>query len=96
MSKRIKSRKFMRLSAGIGAVLFTGLVVEQALRTLEEIAQPVRRLNVVWVVIAPGRSHTFGLDVIGDNVLAVSKRLVTYSAVSFLSGDFLGEHFPQF
>ena len=56
----------------------------------------MRCLNVVWVVIAPRRSHTLGLDVIGDNVLAVGKRQVTDSAVSFLRDDFLGEHFPQF
>ena len=86
----------MRLSTGIGAVLFTGLVVGQALGTLEEVAQPVRRLNVVWVVIAPCRSHTLGLDVVGDDVLAVGKRQVTDSAVSLLRRDFLGEHFPQF
>jgi len=56
----------------------------------------MRRLNVVWVVIAPGRSHTLGLDVVGDYVLAVDKRQVTDSAVSVLLGDFLGEYFPQF
>ena len=43
----------------------------------------MRRLNVVWVVIAPCRSHTLWLDVVGDNVLAVGKRQVTDSAVSF-------------
>ena len=53
-------------------------------------------LNVVWVVVAPGRSHTLGLDVVGDDILAVGKRQVTDSAVSFLRRDFLGEHFPQF
>ncbi len=68
----------------------------QALRTLEEVAEPVRRLNVVWVVIAPCRSHAFGLNVVGDNVVAVGKRQVTDSAVSMLRRDFLGEHFPQF
>jgi hypothetical protein len=31
----------------------------------------VRRLNVVWVVIAPCRSHTLGLDMVGDDVHAV-------------------------
>jgi hypothetical protein len=31
----------------------------------------VRRLNVVRVVIAPGRSHTFGLDMVGDDILTV-------------------------
>ena len=56
----------------------------------------MRRLNVVWVIIAPGRSHTLGLDVVGDNVIAVGKRLVADSAVSLLRRDFLGEHFPQF
>ena len=56
----------------------------------------MRRLNVVWVVIAPCRSHTLGLDVVGDDVLAVGKRQVTDSAVSLLRRDFLGEHFPQF
>jgi hypothetical protein len=30
MSKRIKSKKFMLLSAGIGVALFTGLVMGQA------------------------------------------------------------------
>ena len=56
----------------------------------------MRSLNIVWVVIAPCRSHTLGLDVVGDNVLAVGKRQVTDAAVSLLRGDFLGEHFPQF
>ena len=56
----------------------------------------MRRLNIIWVVIAPGRSHTLGLDVVGDDVLAVGKRQVTDSAVSLLCRDFLGEHFPQF
>ena len=56
----------------------------------------MRRLNVVWVVIAPGRSHTLGLDVVGNNVLAVGKRQVTDSAVSLLREDFLGEQFLQF
>ena len=56
----------------------------------------MRRLNVVWVVIAPCRPHTLGLDVVGDNVLAVGKRQVTDSAVSSLRSDFLGEYFPQF
>ncbi len=56
----------------------------------------MRRLNVVWVVIAPCGSHTFGLDVVGDDVLAVGKRQVTDSAVSLLRRDFLGEHSPQF
>jgi len=56
----------------------------------------MRRLNIVWVVIAPCRSHTLGLDVVGDNVLAVGKRQVTDSAVSSLRRDFLGEHLPQF
>ena len=37
----------------------------------------MRRLNVVWVVIAPCRSHALGLDVVGDDVLAVRKRQVT-------------------
>ena len=64
-----------------------------ALRALEEVAEPMRRLNVVWVVIAPCRSHTLGLDVVGDHVLTVRKRQVTDSAVSFLRRDFLGEHF---
>jgi hypothetical protein len=68
MSKRIKSKRFMRLSAGIGIALFTGLVMGQSSRTLEEVAEPMRRLNVVWVVIAPGRSHTLGLDVVGDRM----------------------------
>ena len=56
----------------------------------------MRRLDVVWVVIAPCCSHTLGLDVVGNNVMAVGKRLVTDSAVSLLRGDFLGEHFLQF
>ena len=56
----------------------------------------MRRLNVVGVVIAPRRSHTLGLDVVGDHVLALGKRQVTDSAVSFLRRYFLGEHFPQF
>ena len=56
----------------------------------------MRRLNVVWVVIAPCRSHTLGLDVVGHNVLAVDKWQVTDSAVSLLRRDFLGKHFPQF
>ncbi len=56
----------------------------------------MRRLDVVWVVIAPCRSHTLGLDVVGDNVLAVGKREVTDSAVSLLRRDFLGEQFLQF
>jgi glycosylphosphatidylinositol transamidase (GPIT) subunit GPI8 len=56
----------------------------------------MRRPNVVWVVIAPCRSHTLGLDVVRDNVIAVGKRQVTDSAVSLLRRDFLGEYFPQF
>lgn len=56
----------------------------------------MRRLNVVWVVVAPCRAHTLGLDVVGNDVLAVGKRQVTDSAVSFLLRDFLREHFPQF
>jgi hypothetical protein len=56
----------------------------------------MRRLNVVWVVIAPCPSYALGLDVIGDDVIAVRKRKVTDSAVSSLRRDFLGEHFPQF
>ncbi len=56
----------------------------------------MRSLNVVWVVIAPCRSHTLGLDVVGDNLIAVGKRLVTDSAVSLLREDFLGEQFLQF
>jgi hypothetical protein len=56
----------------------------------------MRRLNVVWVVIAPCRSHTLGLDVVGDHILAVGKRPVTDSAVSLLRRDFLSEHFTQF
>ena len=56
----------------------------------------MRRLNIIRVVIAPGRAHTLGLDVVGDNVLAVDKWQVTDSAVSLLRRDFLGEHFPQF
>ena len=56
----------------------------------------MRRLDVVWVVIAPCRSHTLGLNVVGDDVLAVDKRQVADPAVSLLRRDFLGEHFPQF
>jgi hypothetical protein len=56
----------------------------------------MRSLNVVWVVIAPCRSHALGLDVVGDDILAVGKRQVTDSAVSFLRSDFLGEDFSQF
>jgi hypothetical protein len=56
----------------------------------------MRRLNVVWVVIAPCRSHTLGLDVVGDDVLAVGKRQVTDSAVSLLREDFPGKQFLQF
>ena len=54
----------------------------------------MRRLDVVWVVVAPCGSHALRLDVIRDDFLAVSKRQVTDSAVSFLRRDFLGEHFP--
>jgi glycosylphosphatidylinositol transamidase (GPIT) subunit GPI8 len=54
----------------------------------------MRRLNIIWVVIAPCRSHTLGLDVVGDHVLAVGKRQVTDSAVSLLRRDFLGEYLP--
>ena len=56
----------------------------------------MRRLNVVRVVVAPCRSHTLGLDVVGDHVITVRKRQVTDSAVSLLRRDFLGEHLPQF
>jgi hypothetical protein len=56
----------------------------------------MRRLNVVWMVIAPRRAHAFGLDVVGNDFLAVSEGLVTDPAVPFLSGDLLGEEFPQF
>ena len=56
----------------------------------------MRRLNIVWVVVAPCRSHTLGLDVVWDDVFAVGKWQVTDSAVSFLRRDLLGQHFPQF
>ena len=53
-------------------------------------------LNIVRAVVSPGTSHAFGLDVVGNDFLAVSEALVTDSAVSLLRRDFLGEHFPQF
>lgn len=56
----------------------------------------MRRLDVVGMVIAPRSAHALGLDVIGDDVIAVRKRQVADSAVSLLRRDFLGEHFPQF
>lgn len=56
----------------------------------------MRCLDVVWMVIAPSRSHTFGLDVVGNDLVAIGEGLVADPAVPFLSGDLLGEELPKF
>ena len=56
----------------------------------------MRRLDVVWMVIAPWRSHAFRLDVIRDHIMAIDKRLMADSADSFLFGDLPGEEFSEF
>jgi len=52
-------------------------------------------LNVVRMVVSPGRSHSFGLPVVGDNIPAVGKRLVADSAFPALLGDFPFQQFPH-
>jgi hypothetical protein len=53
------------------------------------------RLNIVRVVISPGRSHAFGLPVVGDNIPAVGKRLFTDSAFPILLVDFPFQQFAH-
>jgi hypothetical protein len=71
------------------------LIGMQSFRPLLEVAPAMCRLNVVRMLISPGRSHTFGLPVVGDNIPAVGKRLVTDCALPVLLVDFLFQQFAH-
>ena len=49
------------------------------------------RLNIVRMIISPRGSHAPGLNVVGDDLVAIGERLVADSAFSVLLDNFPGE-----
>jgi hypothetical protein len=47
----------------------------------------MNRLDVLGVVVFASRSHPFGLDMVGHNLVVIAKRLVTDCAFSVLLGN---------
>ena len=52
-------------------------------------------LDVVEVVVSPGPSHPFGLDVVGHNLVVIREGFVADCALPFLLGDLPVEQLPH-
>jgi len=53
------------------------------------------RLYVVWVVVSPCTSHALGFDMVGNDLAALSKRLVADCAFSALLNDLPVQQFSH-
>jgi hypothetical protein len=60
-----------------------------------EIAPPMRCLNIIGVVISPGSTHAFGLDVVGHNLVVIRERCMANCTLPFLLGDLTVQQFPH-
>ena len=52
-------------------------------------------LNVFFVVIPPGSSHPFGLDMVGHDVATIGKFMVANGALPILLYDFSIQQLPH-
>ena len=53
------------------------------------------RLDVVRVVVSPGSSHPFGLDVVGHNLVVIREGCVADCAFPVLLDDFSVQQLPH-
>jgi hypothetical protein len=60
-----------------------------------EIAAPMSRLDIVWMVVSPGPSHAFRLDVVGHNFVVIRERCAADCALSVLFDDFSFQQLPH-
>jgi hypothetical protein len=44
------------------------------------VAPPMRCLDVVWVVVSPSSSHSFGILVVGDDIVVIREVFVANGA----------------
>ncbi len=54
------------------------------------------RLDIVWVVVSPGPSHSFGIFVVWHNVVVVRELTAADRAYSVLFGHFPLQKLPHF
>src|ERR1700722_17338175 len=53
-------------------------------------------LDIVWVVISPGSSHSFRIPVVGDHIVIIRELFVTDGAFSVLLDNLPIQQFPHF
>lgn len=57
---------------------------------------PMRCLDIVWMVVSPRPSHSFGLPMVWHDIVVVRELMVAYCADAVLLGDFPLQKFSQF
>jgi len=55
----------------------------------------VNCLNIVWMIVSPGSSHTLWVDVVWDNIAIVCELCKAESALPVLRADLTVEKFPH-
>ena len=56
----------------------------------------MRCLDIVWVIIPPGPSYSFGISMVWDDVVIVCELFVTNGAFPVLLDDLPVQQFPHF
>ena len=81
--------------ANSAGALREGSSVAQSPRPLLQIAPPMNSLDVLEVVVPPGSSHAFGLDVVGHNLVVIRERYAADCAFPVLLDDFSIQQLPH-
>jgi hypothetical protein len=75
---------------------FAWQVALASTRSLVSIAHPVHSLDIVRMVVSPRSSHSFGVDVVGYDVVVVGELYMTQWAFPALLHDLAVEQLPHF
>jgi hypothetical protein len=67
----------------------------RSVRSLLRVAQPMCCLNIVWMVVSPSSSHTFGLFVVWHDVVVIRELFVADCTFPVLLDNFSIQQFPH-
>jgi len=65
-------------------------------RSFFSIAPPMRRLNIVWVIVSPCSSHPFGISVVWDNIVVIAEFFFADGTDPVLFHNLPVQQFPHF